>query len=237
MASKAPPQTLAGPQEALSNYLDSLLSEIAPPDVEAPSVAPVSLPSPLQPVPEPSPAAKPPHEAVRLVEPAAEEPAEAVTAQEDDVPAWAGNTFQCLTFVVAGVTLAAPLDKLFGIVDWQGEMTELPGYAPWFMGLMRNRGQNVQLVDIAQVIMPDGRLPDKRPVWERLKFVVLIDEGRWGLAADKISQVLTLSSDDVRWRSARSKRPWLAGTAVEQMCAVLDVTALSEQLAAGLKDK
>ena len=148
-------------------------------------------------------------------------------------PSRVGDDFQCLTFMVAGLTLAAPLDRLHGIVEWPGELTELPGYADWFMGLLPNRGQNVRVIDTAQIIMSDGRVPDARPVLERVNYVVLIDDGRWGLAADAIAQILTLSPDGVRWRGERGKRPWLAGTAVEQMCAVLDIDNLSEQLVEG----
>lgn len=159
----------------------------------------------------------------------------AAKAAENKIPDWAQNRFQCLSFTVAGLTLAAPLEKLHGIVEWQAEITALPGYANWFMGLLQNRGENVRVIDTAQIIMPDGRRPDARPVLERIKYVVLIDGGRWGLAVDSIGQVLTLETDGVRWRGERSKRPWLAGTAVEQMCAVLDMDSLSEQLLLGLK--
>ncbi len=38
-----------------------------------------------------------------------------------------------------------------------------------------------------------------------------------------------------RWRGEGGKRPWLAGTAVEQMCVVLDIDNLSAQLAEGFK--
>lgn len=152
-----------------------------------------------------------------------------------DAPVWASHRFQCLSFMVAGVTLATPLEKLHGIIEWQGEITALPGYVPWFMGLQPNRGQNVRVIDTAQIIMPDGRRPDARPALERVQYVVLIDDGRWGLAVDAIGEVLALEPDDIRWRGERSKRPWLAGTAVEQMCAVLDIDSLSEQLTQGLK--
>lgn len=162
-------------------------------------------------------------------------PASPRDTAESRLPCWARQPFQCLTFSVAGVTLATPLEKLFGIVEWPGELTELPGYAPWFMGLLPNRGQNVRVIDTAQIIMPDGRVPDARPVLERVEYVVLIDEGRWGLAADSINQVITLSPEGVRWRGAGGKRPWLAGTAVERMCALLDIDKLGEQLAEGLR--
>ncbi len=188
-----------------------------------------------RPVPDgpPTPSAAPPPPPAAREAPAPEPRPRC--APQRGAPAWAGDGFQCLTFMVAGLTLAAPLDRLHGIVEWPGELTELPGYADWFMGLLPNRGQNVRVIDTAQIIMPDGRLPDARPVLERVKFVVLIDDGRWGLAADAIAQILTLSRDGVRWRGEGGKRPWLAGTAVEQMCAVLDIDNLSAQLAEGLK--
>ncbi|MCF6363714.1 MAG: chemotaxis protein CheW [Gammaproteobacteria bacterium] len=210
-----------------------------------PSVAPVpSLPAEPIPLAEEAPAAVPDRQptfqaapevssAASIDEPVVEPRRRAVVKAE--APSWASDSFQCLTFTVAGLTLAAPLERLHGIVEWPGELTGLPGYADWFMGLLPNRGQNVRIIDTAQIIMPDGRIADARPVLERVKYVVLIDAGRWGLAVDAIAQVLTLSPDGVRWRGERGKRPWLAGTAVEQMCAVLDIDNLSAQLAEGLK--
>ncbi len=203
----------------------SMPAEPIPPVEKAPATVPDRPPT-FQEVPEVPPDAS-------IDEPVAE--TRRRTVVKAGAPSWAGDSFQCLTFMVAGLTLAAPLERLHGIVEWPGELTGLPGYADWFMGLLPNRGQNVRVIDTAQIIMPDGRIPDARPVLERVKYVVLIDEGRWGLAADAIAQVVTLSLDGVRWRGEGGKRPWLAGTAVEQMCAVLDIDNLSAQLAEGLK--
>ena len=150
-------------------------------------------------------------------------------------PDWANEPFQCLSFQVAGVTLAAPLEKLNGIVELAEEITELPGYAPWVIGLLPNRGQNVQVVDIARIIMPDENDVASKPAADRMKFVILLEDGKFGLVADSISQVLRLEADDVRWRSEQSKRPWLAGTVIEKMCAILEIDRLCEQLRAGLK--
>jgi purine-binding chemotaxis protein CheW len=122
-----------------------------------------------------------------------------------------------------------------GIVELTDTLTELPGYAPWVLGLLPNRGQNVQVVDIAQIIMPAERQALIAPAAERIKYVILIDGGRFGLAADSLSQVLSLEPAEVRWRSRHSKRPWLAGTVVEHMCALLEIDRLCEQLAAGLE--
>ena len=150
-------------------------------------------------------------------------------------PDWAQKRFQCLSFQVAGVTLAAPLEMLDGIVELTEAITELPGYAPWVMGLLPNRGKNVQVVDIAQIIMPDDRRAAITPANERTKYLVLIDGGRFGLAADSISEVLSLDPADVRWGRKNSRRPWLAGTVVEKMCALLEMEQLCSQLAVGLQ--
>jgi len=104
------------------------------------------------------------------------------------------------------------------------------------IGLLPNRGQNVQVVDVAQIIMPADGASAVKPTAERMKFIILLEDGKFGLAADSISQVLSLESKDVRWRGEHSKRPWLAGTVVEQMCALLEMDALYAQLLAGLKD-
>lgn len=150
-------------------------------------------------------------------------------------PDWAQNRFQCLSFQVAGVTLAAPLEMLDGIVELTESITELPGYAPWVMGLLPNRGKNVQVVDVAKIIMPVDRLATIVSAKERTKYLVLIDGGKFGLAADSISEVLNLDPSDVRWGLKNSRRPWLAGTVVDKMCALLEMEQLCLQLQTGLK--
>lgn len=218
------PYTLDDQQQALRVYLDALLAEVSFPEATVEEKGqPVGLSS--------ATAAEEDHtEALTAAG------TEQTSAYEEDVllPEWAASRFQCLSFQVAGVTLAAPLEKMSGIVELTETLTELPGYAPWVLGLLPNRGQNVQVVDIAQIIMPEDRLGSIKAAADRIKYVILVDGGRFGLAADSLSQVLTLDPAEVRWRSLRNKRPWLAGTVVEQMCAILEMDRLCEQLAAGL---
>lgn len=38
----------------------------------------------------------------------------------------------------------------------------------------------------------------------------------------------------VPYQGANARRAWLAGTVIEQMCALLDIDALTEELANGL---
>lgn len=231
--------TLIEPQQALRVYLDDLLGEVtlvADPKPSPSVIDNLALEKALQ------RATEIPHEPVEvetLVETVEREPPE-ITRKENkqrriDAPEWAQLPFQCLSFQVAGVTLAAPLEKLNGIVELKEEITELPGYAPWVIGLLPNRGQNVQVVDVAQIIMPNDYEAIAQPTIERMKFIILLEDGKFGLAADSISQVLSLETDDIRWRGVNSKRPWLAGTVIEKMCALLEVDLLCKQLQAGLK--
>lgn len=233
--------TLHEPQAALRVYLDALLCEAtfatdendAPPsqqqDVVEAAAEIVQLNKKLQ------------SEQLETI-PDSTETVEAVSNKPVDeestvlLPGWAQNRFQCLSFQVAGVTLAAPLEKLHGIVELQEAITELPGYAPWVMGLLPHRGQNVQVVDIAEIIMPDDRRTNICNASERAKYLVLIDDGKFGIAVESISQVLTLEPVDVRWRSNKNRRPWLAGTVIDKMCALLELDQLCLQLQAGLKN-
>jgi len=226
--------TLAEPQYALRMYLDALLSDVnLLTDVEP------ELDSTTKKLNDPA--------LEKALERATETVTDSTNTNEQSTteapskqsrivrPKWAEAPFQCLSFQVAGVTLAAPLEKLNGIVELTEEITELPGYAPWVMGLLPNRGQNVQVVDVAQIIMPDEGASVALPTAERMKFIILLEDGKFGLAADSISQVLSLKADEVHWRGTQSKRPWLAGMVTEQMCALLEVDLLCEQLRAGLK--
>ncbi len=237
--------TLAEPQQALDLYLDALLDETTFAVEEDKQELYVTENAALERALE---------RATAL--PLELEPAEPVDAESVDVesvnvepmpladtsqkqtciatPNWAQNRFQCLSFQVAGVTLAAPLEKLNGIVELTEKITELPGYAPWVIGLLPNRGKNVQVVDVAKIIMPSENDLVVQSIVERMKFIILLDGGKFGLAVDSISQILSLEAEDVRWRSTQSKRPWLAGTVIEKMCALLEMDLLCTQLRAGL---
>ncbi|MCY1336302.1 hypothetical protein D9M69_221050 [compost metagenome] len=55
----------------------------------------------------------------------------------------------------------------------------------------------------------------------------------WGLAVHQVSRSLRLDPAEVKWRGRRQQRPWLAGTVIDQMCALLDVSALAGMLDGG----
>jgi purine-binding chemotaxis protein CheW len=142
-------------------------------------------------------------------------------------PDWAVGDFQCALFRVAGLTLALPLAKLNGVLPWDDTLvTPLPGHQPWFLGLREYQGQKVRLIDVANVIAArDGPRPDAS-----LGKVILIGAGRWGLACDDVAEVVTLAPAAVKWRGQAGSRPWLAGTVIDRMCALVDADAFAQML-------
>lgn len=223
---------LADPSAALVSYLDDLLqtattaakAEVtARPVVEA---EPVIAPAPALASVEPRPVVEPP-----AVEIAAPEPQLATPAPQPEPagpPAWASGPFECLIFRVAGLQLAVPLVLLGAIHRIEDRIKPIPGRPPWYMGMLPERGLNLKVVDTARWIMPE-RAPDN--AHEQYRFVIRLDDSDWALACDSVAESFTLDPDQVRWRTSRSKRPWLAGTVVQRMCALIDVGTMASLLA------
>jgi len=189
--------------------------------VEAPVVeAPERMPPPaliLEPVVE--------------VGAASQIPSEPVEAAPDAHPGWGEEPFECLLFDVAGLTLAVPLVCLGSIYPLAGqELTPLFGQPDWFLGILPSQAGNLKVLDTARWVMPDRYRDDFR---EGLQYVISVQGYEWGLAVHQVSRSIRLDPSEVKWRTQRSQRPWLAGTVIEHMCALVDVTALAELIASG----
>ncbi|TLX50106.1 chemotaxis protein CheW, partial [Pseudoalteromonas ruthenica] len=140
--------------------------------------------------------------------------------------------FQALFFDVAGLLLAVPLKSLGGIHQI-GEVNQLFGKPPWFKGVMLNRDEKVSLVDTARWVMPEKYDKNLEQALN-YKYVIMLGESQWGLAAENLINNVTLKSEDVKWRQSHGKRPWLAGVIKEKMCALIDVDNLQLLLEQGL---
>ncbi|RAU40718.1 MULTISPECIES: CheW domain-containing protein [unclassified Pseudomonas] len=149
----------------------------------------------------------------------------------DERPAWAAEPFECLLFDVAGLTLAVPLVCLGSIYPLAGqELTPLFGQPDWFLGILPSQAGNLKVLDTARWIMPDRYRDDFR---QGLQYVISVQGYEWGLAVHQVSRSLRLEPDEIKWRTQRGQRPWLAGTVIEHMCALLDVSELAELIASG----
>ncbi|MCI3944810.1 chemotaxis protein CheW [Pseudomonas syringae] len=149
----------------------------------------------------------------------------------DGRPAWAAEPFECLLFDVAGLTLAVPLVCLGSIYPLAGqELTPLFGQPDWFLGILPSQAGNLKVLDTARWIMPDRYRDDFR---QGLQYVISVQGYEWGLAVHQVSRSLRLDPNEIKWRTQRGQRPWLAGTVIEHMCALLDVAELAELIASG----
>lgn len=149
----------------------------------------------------------------------------------DGRPAWAAEPFECLLFDVAGLTLAVPLVCLGSIYSLAGqELTPLFGQPDWFLGILTCQAGNLKVLDTARWVMPDRYREDFR---QGLQYVISVQGYEWGLAVHQVSRSLRLDPAEIKWRSQRGQRPWLAGTVIEHMCALLDVAELAELIASG----
>ena len=153
------------------------------------------------------------------------------TIETNGRPSWAAEPFECLLFDVAGLTLAVPLVCLGSIYSLTGhELTPLFGQPDWFLGILPSQAGNLKVLDTARWVMPDRYRDDFR---QGLQYVISVQGYEWALAVHQVSRSLRLDPNEIKWRSHRGQRPWLAGTVIEHMCALLDVAELAELIASG----
>ncbi len=155
-----------------------------------------------------------------------DQPNKVVIAQ-DASKDWRESPFQALLFDVQGLKLALPLHELNGIFSYpETKLPKLPGKPAWYIGLYQHQEYRAQVVDTAHIVMPEGFQHAQLPP----EYIILIDDHKWGLACNNILEITTLSPDDVKWRKQLGNRPWLAGTVLNQMCSILNVSMLAKQL-------
>ncbi|MCG6968283.1 MAG: chemotaxis protein CheW [Gammaproteobacteria bacterium] len=147
-------------------------------------------------------------------------------------PAWALPRCQVLTFTLGAMQMAAPLNLLNGIIPMPERLTTLPGQSQWFLGLARNREQNVQVIDLARVIQPQRQRGSDEKKSSDAQYILLIGEGHWGLLCNSISTVLTLEPQQVKWQRSPHVE-YILGTVIDQMHSVLCVDTLLNRLSRG----
>lgn len=217
---------LSDSREAIRDYLDALLREIPEDDTA-----------------EEEPAASPPRHPERSVYGEAgraqENPAVQTSTATDAAPATPPvsaeserpeGAFQALFFQVGSLRLAVALTELHSVVPRsEVDITSMPGQPSWQRGLMRYRGRNVRVIDTSAMVLP----PDKRRSLDadaEPSQILVVGDGAWGLACHGIGDVIRLEAGEVRWRSSQGKRPWLAGTVIGHLCALIDTAAFARML-------
>jgi purine-binding chemotaxis protein CheW len=237
------------PEQTIQSYLDALLQDAA---AELAVTGQTVASAPPEPVARVVPVVTP---TASAQVPAAEASLSALSADWESVPAersaaiaaepsavveqagalpasqaWREQPFEALLFEVGGLKLAVPLVSLGTIHALETDITPLFGQPDWFLGILPSASGNLKVLDTARWVMPERYTPDLK---DNLKFVISVQGHDWGMAVHGVSQSIRLMPEQVKWRSQQGKRPWLAGTVIEHMCALLDVSSLAALLVRG----
>ncbi|MCK9607113.1 MAG: chemotaxis protein CheW [Methylomonas sp.] len=214
------PQQIVQQKLALDAYLSTLLDEVpeAVPADEAPqkkSVEPV-----VQRVVVTQPLVQPlQNELVAFEKPAKLNPLSVM-------PDWAQHEFQALFFKVDHLILATPLIDLSRTIKIDRKPGKIPGQPSWFLGLLDEHDSRIGVLDTGQLIFGKLRGSQRDLEAKPFKCILITQDKRWGLACDEILSIGKLKPDKVRWRTCRQKKPWLIGTVIEELTAIIDLQEL-----------
>lgn len=142
------------------------------------------------------------------------------------MPDWSQHEFQALFFKVEHLILATPLTELSRTIKIDRNPSKIPGQPSWFMGLLDEHDSRIGVLDTGQLIF--GKLHGMQRDLETnpFKSILVTHDKRWGLACDEILSIGRLKPEKVRWRTSRQKKPWLIGTVIEELTAIIDLQAL-----------
>lgn len=151
-------------------------------------------------------------------------------AKERAIPDWGRQSFAALLFEVAGIKMAAPLHSLGGISLIENNLQTVAAQADWFMGILRWNDRNLRVVDTAKFIMPERIKDDSHRA--SYQSVIVLGDSHWALAVDRAEKSTRLGAADVRWKHLLGTRPWLAGTLLHRLCALMDADCMLSLLLA-----
>ncbi|AEG02409.1 chemotaxis protein CheW [Methylomonas methanica] len=227
MKQTKPPQQVVQQKLALDAYLSTLLDEVpeAVPSCEPPQIIAKPQEKAIEPVVTqriavPRPILQPlKNELVALEKPAKLHPLSVM-------PDWAQHEFQALFFKVDHLILATPLVDLSRTIKIDRKPGKIPGQPSWFMGLLDENDSRIGVLDTGQLIFGKLRGSQRDLEAKPFKCILITQDKRWGLACDEILSIGKLKPDKVRWRTSRQKKPWLIGTVIEELTAIIDLQEL-----------
>ena len=167
------------------------------------------------------------------IEQKVEEKIAPVVAHLTDQDSWSSQGVECLIFSVCGLKLAVPLLFLGGVHEVEkDDVKPLMGQPKWYLGVVPTDESNLQVIDTSNFIMPE-----KEQNLSELgyKYLIQLEKTPWAIACQSIDDTVRLEASEIKWRGDRGKRAWLAGTVIEKMCALVDVSGLLKRVESSCK--
>lgn len=142
------------------------------------------------------------------------------------MPEWTQHEFQALFFKVDQLILATPLIDLSRTIKLERKPTKIPGQPSWFLGLLDQHDSRIGVLDTGQLVFGKSRGSQRNLEENPFKRILITEDKKWGLACDEILSIGKLMPEKVRWRTIRQKKPWLVGTVIDELTAIIDVKQL-----------
>ncbi len=150
-----------------------------------------------------------------------------------DQESWSSQGVECLIFNVCGLKLAVPLLYLGGVHEVKADdIKPLIGQPKWYLGMVHTDEVNLQAIDTANFIMPEKQQDLSE---QGFKYLIQLEKTPWAIACQSIDDTVRLEASEIKWRGDRGKRTWLAGTVIEKMCALVDVSGLLQRVESSCK--
>lgn len=197
-------------EQALSVYFRDMLAE--------PQKKPVETPQPAE-----TESAPP---APVITEPANDKLSQADGEQTSTAIKSAGGEHKLLLCEIGGMNLAIAVSALNNIVHWPRQgLNQLPGQQDWQLGLLTERQQHAEVIDIRQLLQAPLADTEAQP-----GYILLVDEKRRGIACDRIQHIVTVEDKAINWRQDTSQRTWFSGVIAETLHSIVDIPALLDEL-------
>lgn len=143
------------------------------------------------------------------------------------LPDWGSQRFDVLLFSCRKVNLAIPLISLGHIYLERGSLTQMPSLPAWVLGVKASAAGNLKVIDAGAYFMPERAATLDAD--DELHIVSLAGS-QWAFAVDTVANPISMTIEDVQWRSQSPQSPWLAGAIKREMCVLIDPPALLFEL-------
>ncbi|MDH5259451.1 MAG: chemotaxis protein CheW, partial [Gammaproteobacteria bacterium] len=148
-----------------------------------------------------------------------------------NTPLWAMEEARCLLVKVAGLKVFIPASYISSIKNVTNLLKPSSKMPTWIYELVDEEDDDadaIQIINTQKLIFNGVKIRRIQP--DSRTYVVLIDDGSWGLSCDAIGEVVSLKSEDITWRSENTKRRWLAGTSSGNGAVILNVNQIESAL-------
>ncbi len=214
---------------ALDSYLTTMLAEIPPTEVIEQQERQLKISPKLKPAVVVQEKTRTKNQAEKLVKQITTLPTPVAVKPLAIMPDYAQDAFSALFFKVGNLVLAAPLTDLARTMKFEAKVTKIPQQPVWFMGLLPDKNTQIGILNMAYLVQGKSRAAQRSYAHKPLQNVIVTLDGNWGLACDEVLTITKVQPDKVRWRTDKQKKPWLVGTIIDELVAIVDINALVPQ--------